>query len=120
MQVSSVSGTSSSVGNGARTLWKRITSSPVVRLTSMDWPVKTALTTTGSSPRVIALTTEVTVKASITTATTTKVIITGVVRRLLRRVDDFGITFLATYRTYVDTSRQLTQTDSTVDVNSDL
>src|SRR5690625_6861883 len=46
----------------------------------------------------MALTTEITVNPSMTTATTMKVIITGVVRRLVRRVEGFGIRYLATYR----------------------
>src|SRR5690625_4440372 len=93
MQVSRVSSTSSSGGSGERTVWNRSTSGPVVRSTSIDWPVSTSLTTTGSSPRDIALTTDVTVSTSMTTATTTKVIITGVVRRLVRRVEVLDINF---------------------------
>src|SRR5690625_5074070 len=91
MQVSRVGSTSSSGGSGERTVWNRMTSGPVVRLTSMDWPVSTSLTMTGSLPRVMALTTVVTVSLSSTTATTMKVIITGVVRRLVRRVDVLDI-----------------------------
>src|SRR5699024_11225518 len=58
--------------------------------------LNTNATTRYTSPRVIALTTDGMVSPSVATATTTKVIHTGVVRRLARRVDGVGTTVLAT------------------------